>query len=128
MGGRSDGFLQTQRHEAVSLLGRRRSARLEDVQVQEIPGQREAGLDVVPARSLLRRWVWTRRAAQETRESEKLGFIGFARLRADGAAAFRRHVDEVVLGARGGAAREVEAEAEFGEDRHLEADEQPRRD
>ena len=87
-----------------------------DVLVEEMAGEAEGGARGRRAVGLVAR----ARKAGRTKRRSQVGLGGFA---ADGAAGLGRDVGQVLGRAGGGAAREVEAEAELFEEGQLEAGE-----
>lgn len=93
----------------------------ENVRLEEVAGEVEAGADVAGAKAALGR-------EHEAGEREQPVLVGLAGVAADGAAGAGTDVDQVVDGARGGALGEVEPEAQVLEQTRLEADEDRRPD
>lgn len=89
---------------------------MENVRLEEMAREREAMADVAWANAQLGR-------DQELRQDEQAVLVRFAGGAADGATGAGADVDQLVDGAGGGAAREVEAKAQILQQPRLETDE-----
>src|SRR5262245_13454333 len=109
-------------NDAGAAVRQRKAARLQQEAVEEEAAEPQPVPDVGRRRGLVAL------AAEEARQRQQPVLPGLAGGAADGAAGLGRDIDELVGGAHGGAARQVEAIAELVEETELEADEDGRPD
>src|SRR5262245_65716073 len=102
--------------DAGAAVRQRKAARLQQEAVEEEAAEPQPVPDVGRRRGLVAL------AAEEARQRQQAVLPGLARGAADGAAGLGRDVDELVGGARQGAARQVGAIAEPREGRELEGE------
>src|SRR5215204_4934722 len=108
--------------ETHALLRLGNASRRKNVLAEKERRQGEAGLDLRG-----RGFVALGPSPKKRREDEQPVLVRVAGVAGDGAPGFWGNIDQVLRRAGGGAAREVEADPELGEKRHLEAHEQRRR-
>src|SRR5688572_23045611 len=99
--------------EPSAPLGHRQPVREERARLQEMPGERESGEDIVAAGRP------GRACAQEIWQGEQPVLIWLARLGRYSAPGLRRHVDQTGTGAGGGAGGEVEPEPQLVQQRQF---------